>query len=377
MPEFILLNQWTIIDICRSYESLESIQDLSKLQLLKESFQSACKQYKFTIDTECYINSDGVPVFFDLYSTFDNLQAQDESAYVLAKIEERINTSSFVTHKRALDPLICTLDPVYSKYEEGLKMPKTFQLAWLYDKNSKRLINIINKVKCKGNVASMCKSQLDDLTIYRGLSYTEEASDNYKVTNQVDQFYSLIQGESQVQSVLDFGGGSGDFLAHLQQHHQTLFPSQPLLEGVCMEVAKWYSKTHVDKYPSIKYLYTSSYKLSLLDESFDCVCSLHVLHHCDQVVKTLKELYRVLKVGGLLFLREHDAYDKEDHVAIDIEHLLYEVVCRRNEMALRSYFGTYFTKRYLYSMLQDVGFKFIADTKKSGVTNSYYTLWAK
>lgn len=379
MTDFILLNQWTVLDVCRSYEKLDCIQDVKKLQRLYDSFRAACKQYKFSTHTECYLNSDGVPLFFDLYSTFEDTQTQDESAYVLAQIQERINrcTPPLGAIKRTWDgelkdQLVCTLDPVYPEFEQGLKMPKTYQLVWMYDRNSKRLFNIINKVKCKGNLAAMCKSQLDDLSIYRGLTF--EASDegnNHKVASQVSQFIQLAGTSlASIQSVLDFGGGSGDFMAELQQ-------SQPSIEGVCMEVAKWYSKTHESKHANVKYMYTSTYKLQLEDDSFDCVCSLHVLHHCDQVVTTLKELYRVLKSGGLLFLREHDAFDKEDHVAIDIEHLLYEVVCRRNEMAMRSYFGTYFNRRYLYSMLSEVGFKFIVDTKAYGVTNSYYTLWAK
>ena len=166
-----------MVELCQTYESLDNIQDLSKLQLLQDSFRSACKEYKFSTHTECYLNSEGVPLFFDLYSTFGDTQTQDESAYVLANIQAQINrcntlSSPYTTVLK--DQLVCTLDPVHPVFEEGLKLPKTYQLVWLYEKNSKRLFNIINKVKCRGDLAGMCKRQLDDLSIYRGLKFDAE-----------------------------------------------------------------------------------------------------------------------------------------------------------------------------------------------------------
>ena len=387
MTDYVLLNQWTIFDVCRTYESLDSIEDVSKLKRVQQSFSFACSKVKFTSHTQVFVGNDGVPVFFDLYSTFEDKQSPDESAFVMAKIQARITrcTPPFSSSKTPYTDklLMCMLEPVHTIEQQQLMLPKTYELVWLYRANPNRLFSIVKKVtSCvtgfnnSKQLSELCNSEMDDLNIYRRLKH-DDKQHQLKVSNQVGEMLQMISKvNAKPETILDFGGGSGDFVHELQQCLESLH-SGLKVRAVCIEVSQWYSKTHEAKFASIEYKYTSTYSLDLQDEYFDCVSAMHVLHHCDKVQDTLKELYRVIKVGGVLFLREHDAQCKKDHVAIDIEHLLYEVVCRKNESALRSYFGTYFARRYLYSLLSGVGFKFVTDTPAYGVTNSYYTLWVK
>ena len=64
------------------------------------------------------------------------------------------------------------------------------------------------------------------------------------------------------------------------------------------------------------------------DETFDVVTCFQVLHHVNlsELNRTISELYRVLKKGGILIIREHDCIDDNVRLLIDIEHTLYETV---------------------------------------------------
>jgi SAM-dependent methyltransferase len=64
-------------------------------------------------------------------------------------------------------------------------------------------------------------------------------------------------------------------------------------------------------------------------DSFEIITLLQVLHHVHKPIKTLKEIKRVLKPGGLLFIREHDRTDKYIDKLIRLEHLLYSQIVNR------------------------------------------------
>jgi ubiquinone/menaquinone biosynthesis C-methylase UbiE len=52
----------------------------------------------------------------------------------------------------------------------------------------------------------------------------------------------------------------------------------------------------------------SAMDLKFADNEFDCVCFLEVIEHLDDPVKALKEIYRVLKLGGTLILSTNNVY---------------------------------------------------------------------
>lgn len=52
-------------------------------------------------------------------------------------------------------------------------------------------------------------------------------------------------------------------------------------------------------------------KLPFLDESFDCVVSRQCLHYVEEVDKALKEVYRVLKPGGVFVLAQIVPFDND------------------------------------------------------------------
>merc|ERR1711964_731458 len=75
------------------------------------------------------------------------------------------------------------------------------------------------------------------------------------------------------------------------------------------------------------------------DSSQDIVTCLQVLHHVRDRGKMLDEILRILKPGGVLILREHDARGVEMKMLCDIEHGLWRVMRSQNlENDLNLYF---------------------------------------
>ncbi len=50
-----------------------------------------------------------------------------------------------------------------------------------------------------------------------------------------------------------------------------------------------------------------------------------VMHHTEKKDEMIKEAYRVLKKGGILYVRDHDALREGDKILIDIEHILWRM----------------------------------------------------
>lgn len=64
-------------------------------------------------------------------------------------------------------------------------------------------------------------------------------------------------------------------------------------------------------------------KLPQLDSSVDLVTANMTLHHIRDVERMVSEIVRVLKPGGILFIKEHDCWDAIDAMLIDVEHMIY------------------------------------------------------
>lgn len=76
----------------------------------------------------------------------------------------------------------------------------------------------------------------------------------------------------------------------------------------------------------IKFSLITNDILPFPDDNFDFILSLMALHHVENLKKALEEIYRVLKFGGLLLIREHDCNSKETASLLDAIHGFYDKV---------------------------------------------------
>lgn len=70
----------------------------------------------------------------------------------------------------------------------------------------------------------------------------------------------------------------------------------------------------------------NSNKIPFDNEYFNLVICLQSLHHMDNVDLELQEISRITKLGGYLFIREHDISDRMTYWAVVLEHKLYCIV---------------------------------------------------
>lgn len=85
----------------------------------------------------------------------------------------------------------------------------------------------------------------------------------------------------------------------------------------------------------------------------------------------LKEIKRILKPNGLLFIREHDRTDKHIDKLIRLEHLLYSQLVDKIDykIYLESNYEKYFSRKRLEYRLQKMGFSIL--TQKYEIKRKY------
>lgn len=97
--------------------------------------------------------------------------------------------------------------------------------------------------------------------------------------------------------------------------------------------------------------------LPFTDNFFGIMTTFMVLHHIKDLDFELKEIHRVMKKGGILIVTEHDAYDANDYMLIDIHHALYMNVGPKKDEELRNYYGKYRDNFEWSAIMKKYGFR--------------------
>lgn len=101
---------------------------------------------------------------------------------------------------------------------------------------------------------------------------------------------------------------------------------------------------------------------------FDFITIYMVLHHIPDVQSFLKEVYRVLRPGGYVMIREHNCDPDEIRVFLDVQHGFYALVLQPviETPDFCSTFQTYFRNREEWrTLLTDAGLSEITSTSFS------------
>jgi SAM-dependent methyltransferase len=73
------------------------------------------------------------------------------------------------------------------------------------------------------------------------------------------------------------------------------------------------------------YLLNVDVPLPFEDNSVDIITILHALHHSSDALFRLKDIYRILRVGGLFVLKDHDVINTDVANIVSFEHLVYSI----------------------------------------------------
>lgn len=112
----------------------------------------------------------------------------------------------------------------------------------------------------------------------------------------MEQLRKYFKGH-EINSILDVGTGTGDFVAVLKE----VFPSSKIT-GIDPNVESL--NQAIQKYADVTFSEMTGEKLDYENDSFDVASISMALHHLPDVSTTLKEMQRVVKPGGWIIVNE-------------------------------------------------------------------------
>ncbi len=128
---------------------------------------------------------------------------------------------------------------------------------------------------------------------------------DYKIKDLAEEYLSCGAKASGAPAVLDFGAGIGTSVPFVRKY----LPSARL---TCLDVsAKSIAVGQCRFQGEARFVQFDGRKIPFPDGSFDIVFAACVFHHIkhDEHIALLTELRRVLSVGGMLFVFEHNPYN--------------------------------------------------------------------
>ena len=259
-----------------------------------------------------------------------------------------------------------------NQYINELKHSYKISTLWNTEINKLRLIHLMRKriygrwkllSKIIIQVNTMVHMNKSDYYIYNELkknigietvSY-DECSMNYRSMSRVNDIKQYI--DKPYDSYLDIGCYNGHVTNVITQYLHK-YNSSLVSHGIDVE--------HMDTTGDFEYKIYDGSNIPYSDKMFDIVTMFMVLHHVSDVNELLKNIYRVMKPGGLLIVREHDVDSQVLGDVIDIQHDFYDIVWGTGAIDIHNYK----TKEEWDSLFINTGFTLKTSTKE---TKSYVT----
>ena len=185
------------------------------------------------------------------------------------------------------------------------------------------------------------------------------------IKKRIEIFKSLYKSEIKTDKFLDIGCGNTDF-------------SFKFAENLGFNKKNVYL---TDIYPinQENFIITDGLTLDFPDNSFTMIMCLQSLHHMTHLNSMLMEINRISKKSCILYIREHDRFNEEQQLFIDIDHMMYETLYENKtyENFMDSYYINCKTKQEWIDILESFGFKYLNSTPSKGYTNIFSAVFIK
>lgn len=168
----------------------------------------------------------------------------------------------------------------------------------------------------------------------------------HKVQKRLSQVSNLIDlSDEGFEGYLDFGCGNGRITEAI---------SNSLSDYALFKIGIDPANYIEDNESFIFYRYNEQ-ELPFDDGTFDLVTCFTVMHHSKNPVHDLKELHRVMSLGGTLVFREFDALEEHDKMFNRfMDELLYKVYYNLDDVNIQDH---YYSKESWVRLLRQIGFR--------------------
>jgi ubiquinone/menaquinone biosynthesis C-methylase UbiE len=236
--------------------------------------------------------------------------------------------------------------------------------------NSQKIINMIKNKNTDEeiyNFISMIKEN--------NASYGSDTKRGYKRAKDIFDIYnSLLCDKEKIDNYLDVGCNIGEITLEIKKIFN-------LDNANCIDVESFSGKK-IEPLKGIKHITYDGINIPFEDNTFNFVTLLQVLHHVEKLNKFMKSLNKVMKIGGVIILREHDCYDDEFADLVDVEHMIWAVYDGTDYKTFYdNSYSKYFSRKELVQLFSKYGFKqcFTKSNfhKTHGATNYYYITFIK
>lgn len=116
--------------------------------------------------------------------------------------------------------------------------------------------------------------------------------------------------------ILDVGVGSGKKIRLINSFVNSS------IYGTDIETWGPYKKIKKYEFP-FEFIKLDPYTIPFDNNSFDVILFILTLHHIDNLLDAIKEAKNKLKKNGYIIIVEHDVWDDNDNMIIDIQHNIY------------------------------------------------------
>jgi ubiquinone/menaquinone biosynthesis C-methylase UbiE len=227
------------------------------------------------------------------------------------------------------------------------------------------IIQKIEKLIMQKTPDDIIYGMLYDIFKKRNISFIGQSSGRSK--SRINDILEILPRNLKINSYLDVGCSEGSITISLGR---ALNLEKHKIHGCDIKTIK-----------SNEFMFTQIAEnghLPYKNKSFDLISCFMVLHHIYEPKQTLHEIYRILKNGGYLLIREHDCKTKNMFMVFDIIHGLYSLSFKKEDPDFcKTYFAEYFTKNALIKMVENTGFKLIKTSYYSNLQEAYYCLFKK
>lgn len=198
--------------------------------------------------------------------------------------------------------------------------------------------------------------------------------------------------------IIDIGGGNGNVLREINSTLKTKYNVETMPNNfICVETqSDWVENYEFDN-ESIKYCFWDNNSIPIESNTADIVLCMVSLHHMsnETIQATLSEINRILKPGGYILMKEHDASSRTVTRFIEWEHYLYHILDKgytRNFINPDEYISqnidNFKSKNTWQRLFEENNFKYIESISRglekdkpiydsNNVTNLYWDIYRK